>query len=689
MRPLAADARWIILASLVAASAVAQPASPTAPASSTVPASNTATSAAYQDRLIEGSLSTESTEAETPYNNEGLPRGYTLESNFERRGVQTQTQLIGLRASGYLDTLYWGSFSGQLGVQEGSSQNTLNPTGIKQSNTQTNWVLRQLGMPLEGGWRVNNALGQINLPVPELSRQGSRLGLPSAGMVGLATQMQQAQGLQFNAAIGQSGRFEGFPVPSFRTTGGNYAFVGVQDRMDAAASSTLGQGRWQWGAALASAQDVPSSLNFSSTGEGRVNAQSVYAAVQRQWPNTQGLSPQPDVMQLNLLASRNNGRDLTGVPTPDAQGLWLEGAFNRSGHAHQWGVFYLQPQLNWLDASVASDLQGAYWRHAWGSRQWSSESSLELLSPVQGDTPSGFFATQALRYQYSTRTSFGASLNLRRYNSQGQSLLAYSQWSSGWGRTRAQVELATLEPEQRLVRSQLDHEWDVSSDLRLATSLSLDREKREGVAARGWGLALSMDWTLAPGLNLTQSFNSRSSAGQLQYTLNTGLSWQIAPKWSLNTTVFAVKGNPQTGSLVQSPLNLPTTNPQRLQDKGIFISLRYTQAAGSAQVPVGGAPGSSAGSLQGVVFLDDNGNGLQEASERGAAQITVVLNGRFTAETNAQGRFEFPYVASGQHTITVVSDNLPLPWLINNEGRQQVQVRTRDSTSVSIGAVKP
>jgi uncharacterized protein YfaP (DUF2135 family) len=93
--------------------------------------------------------------------------------------------------------------------------------------------------------------------------------------------------------------------------------------------------------------------------------------------------------------------------------------------------------------------------------------------------------------------------------------------------------------------------------------------------------------------------------------------------------------------------------------------------------------------VQGVIYLDENANGKQDASERGAAQVTVVLNGRFTAETDAQGRFVFPYVAVGKHTITVVSDNLPLPWVIVGDGRQQIQVFTREATQVSVGAIKP
>jgi SdrD B-like domain len=116
--------------------------------------------------------------------------------------------------------------------------------------------------------------------------------------------------------------------------------------------------------------------------------------------------------------------------------------------------------------------------------------------------------------------------------------------------------------------------------------------------------------------------------------------------------------------------------------------LRYTEAAGSTQAPIGGSVGSAAGSIQGVIYLDENGNGKQEASERGAAQITVLLDGRFSTETDRLGRFEFPYVAAGAHTITVVSDNLPLPWSIPDEGKQTIRVFTRDQTRVVIGATK-
>ena len=640
--------------------------------------------APYQDKVIEGgNLAPDAQEiAEQSYNREGLPRGYTLETSLDRRGVSNTTQVLGLRASGYVDTLYWGSFSANLGLQQGRSS-SLNRD--KQSSQRTQWQIRQQGMPLDGGWQLDNALGQINLPVPELARNSLRIGLPTAGMLGLSSQWRQAAGLQINTALGQSGGFTGFPVPSFETTGGQYAYVSVQDRLAVGAGAEAS--RWLYGATLATAQNLPAA-NAGSTGSSRVNAQSFYAAAQRQWQGSQGAATQPSSVQINALHSLSNGISSSGQALPASHGIWLDGGFNLRGHANLWGVFYLEPNLSWLDAPVANDLQGGYWRHSWRTRQWSSESNVELLSPVQGNTPAGFFASQALRYQYSTLLSFGGSVNLRRYNTDGESVLGYSQWTHDLGSTRAQIEFARSEPSDRLVRMQIDHDFNAMGDLRLSTSLSADREKRNGLPSRGWGLALAADWQIAPDLSFTSSVQSRSASRQVQYSLNSGLSWRIAPQWSLNATVFGVQGNPQSGSLVQSPLTAPTASANRLQDKGVFISLRYSEAAGSAQAPMGGAVGSAAGSVVGVIFLDENGNGKQEASERGAPQVTVLLDGRFSVDTDAQGRFEFPYVAAGAHTITLLSDNLPLPWNVADGGKQTIRVNTRDQTRISIGATR-
>ena len=94
------------------------------------------------------------------------------------------------------------------------------------------------------------------------------------------------------------------------------------------------------------------------------------------------------------------------------------------------------------------------------------------------------------------------------------------------------------------------------------------------------------------------------------------------------------------------------------------------------------------GAIVGTVFLDDNSDGTRAASELGAANVTVVLNGQFSVRTDSQGRFEFPRVAVGSHTLEVQGDNLPLPWTIESAGRT-VEVDVRDQVNVDIGATRP
>jgi len=65
-----------------------------------------------------------------------------------------------------------------------------------------------------------------------------------------------------------------------------------------------------------------------------------------------------------------------------------------------------------------------------------------------------------------------------------------------------------------------------------------------------------------------------------------------------------------------------------------------------------------------MVYLDANYNGHYDAGEAGAPNVTVVLDGRFSVQTDATGRFDFPAVATGHHVISVVPDNLPLPWVL-------------------------
>lgn len=77
-------------------------------------------------------------------------------------------------------------------------------------------------------------------------------------------------------------------------------------------------------------------------------------------------------------------------------------------------------------------------------------------------------------------------------------------------------------------------------------------------------------------------------------------------------------------------------------------------------------------SIQGTVYFDADSNGRREASEAGVPNIVVVLDRPFVTRTDAQGRYEFPCVVAGGHTLQIQPDNVPLSW--NSMQREPVPV---------------
>jgi hypothetical protein len=168
---------------------------------------------------------------------------------------------------------------------------------------------------------------------------------------------------------------------------------------------------------------------------------------------------------------------------------------------------------------------------------------------------------------------------------------------------------------------------------------------------------------------------------------NVSLTYQIARNWQVLATYYDSRTAAYTPLTVVSPLTPPVAAPVPAQEeRGVFLTIRYKRASGMHFAPLGGAAGGASGELSGTVYLDANNNGRLDAGESGAANVTVVLDGRFSVQTDANGRFDFAAVASGHHVLSVVADNLPLPWALPGGGRVEVIVATRDRSEVAIAA---
>jgi hypothetical protein len=127
---------------------------------------------------------------------------------------------------------------------------------------------------------------------------------------------------------------------------------------------------------------------------------------------------------------------------------------------------------------------------------------------------------------------------------------------------------------------------------------------------------------------------------------------------------------------------LPLVVPE--SDRSFYAVLRYELEAGSRNVPLGGKATDGGGRIAGTVYFDNNRSGTQEASELGVPNVTVYLDNRYAVRTDSQGRFEFPFVASGARMVSVRGETLPLPWNVVDEGQAKVDVRLRESVSLSI-----
>src|SRR6202012_2950138 len=142
---------------------------------------------------------------------------------------------------------------------------------------------------------------------------------------------------------------------------------------------------------------------------------------------------------------------------------------------------------------------------------------------------------------------------------------------------------------------------------------------------------------------------------------NVALTYQLSPNWQLLATYYDSRTSAYSPLTVVSPLTPPgATYVPAQEERGMFLTVRYKRASGMHFAPLGGAAGGASGELAGTVYLDGNNNGQFDAGEVGAANVTVVLDGRYFVQTDAKGRSDFAAVAGGHHVVSVVADNLPL-----------------------------
>ncbi len=610
--------------------------------------------AEYQDRLIDpAELVSHAAEDATTYNAEGLPREWRVEafgSYIDQGGGARREN--GLVMSGTLDTLQFGALS---------------VNGVVRNNSNSSvFTLWQRGMPFDQGWRANNAVGMVNTSTIDLSRQQFRFFLPTFPIAGLQTEWLQAGNVQLQASAGAPGLYDGLRLPGFSRLGGSIFTGGAQ---------WLAAPHLQAGIQFADARDVRAGLEPNDP-EGRTSARSVYGVAA--WADG------GDRMQFNVLDSQSGaGRHNIGA--------WLDGETRQGRYLHNYGVFRFDPNLSWGYAPINRDVQGAYYRVNYQSQQWIWAAGADLVSAVSERDGDGAFLTGNVRYQVDQSLGIGGGGSLRRSGSTAGSAYAFLDQRTRFGTSRMQLDVVSAQGPQHAEQVTLDHAFPTQVGLRLSTSLSLGREvtaereraKRATIAGYG-GIDITDGLSIDGSLRFSVERGPTRSNGRYA---NLGLVWRLTPRWSVVASYYDNRSELQDFATLASVLPV-VQGPVAPRDRAVFLTVRYEERAGTPIAPLGGMPGSGAGVLSGQIYYDANDDGRRGANESGAANVTVVIDGRYATRTDAEGRFEFPVVAPGPHVVTVVPDNLALPYAIRGDGKRQVIVRTRETTTLDFAATK-
>lgn len=599
----------------------------------------------------------------------GLPRSLSVEWIVGRteRGDDTFDEQ-GVSFGGFWDTDGYGSLSLDATLFH-SDRDRLLGEGARDGGFGGLATLWQRGFALPGGWRLDNGLGVLNTPSTPLLRSQYRFFLPSVPFAGVGTEARRGPGgLLLQAAAGRAGLYSGTRLLGFETTSGEVASVGAQ---------------WDWSPAWRSAVTFLGTQGRIVPDDGgepvlvRGDTRSLHAATA--WEGAAARA------QLNLLGSDDNGRD--------ASGAWLDASLRSGRYRHDYGAFRLGEGLAWGAYPISNDIAGGYYRLSYQYARWSWNAGIDRIRSLSGDGFDGRYATGFARYQVNSGLGVGGSLNLRDAERDAYATQWFVDWRNAWGQTRFQADYAGGDDADSWQAS-VDQALPLREGSRLSLSASHGRlrQAEAATASRTSTFAVYGGHDLGARLSLDGSvrYTDASGEGAIRGSdFNIGLNWEIHPRWVLAAAFYQSRGS-QRSPFVLDPIATETDFISLPRDRSMFLSLRYARAAGRPRQVLGGAAGTAAGAIAGSVYLDENRDGVRGAAELPAANVTVVLDGRFAVRTDSLGNYAFPDVAVGRHTISVVADNLPLPWSFEGaEATRTVEVEVRRSVRVDVGARRP
>ena len=677
--------------------------------------------AAYVDKVMDQSTLPAQTDASADkldLKDAGL-RTYFVESRLgfadsvtTNQGSARATE-FGVRSEYRYETLNYGELVAQLDARTRAGDQvgvgSISSANLKTSERVT---LRDIGLPITNNVFADVALGDIGSEVTDALGRSYRLSLGSSTVRGISTQIfSQAMDLRFG--VGLRGLPIGTPYPGFERSEGMLGWLGYSHRFGS---------NYFAGVQLGQARKIPAQFSQSSQGATIDSASSVAVSAGRSY----GLADDGDYKaRVTLLASRTSAAPVDQNLT--AKGIFVESGLILRGYRNEFGLYSSDANLYFSDAPLTGDSRGAYWRVDRDRARWKWGASIDYEQQNPTHAPgrlalNRYGLSGNVIYRIDRNSSAGANLNISetRYadvaatalNATGSGTNIYSMSAfyqtrfDDWGRSRFTV---SARRNQVIVANGLpasgeqidwEHDWITGKyetlKPELTTTLGVARDhSATGVTELSPTVALllrywvSADWTVGGNLRYSSRSGNLSTSRGLSGTLNSEYTldsnWRVGFAASINEANIQINTN---GAFGPTTVTGPIIN--RSSDKSAYVYIRYEGSRGSPFQTLGlkGAGSAGAGNIRGIVYFDANRDGERQADERGAPGVEVSLDGRYRTLTNAEGRFEFPVVATGDHRLTVKLETVPLPWGAALESGLKIEVPLRGTVDARIPVVR-
>ncbi|MEN8204711.1 MAG: hypothetical protein ABFS24_01750 [Pseudomonadota bacterium] len=628
------------------------------------PGSEADPAAAYVDQLIEpqaadGELFPEYEEVQEPEGYRSFSTEYRhYQQDLDRAGKSYEDGLI---FHGRHETRDYGEF------EMLATARYMRPPGSLQEsdNSGGRLTLRQYGFAVNEDWLLDNSLGILRSDTDPLLSSSYRINLPSTLVSGLRNwSRNDRSSVRFSA--GKIGILGVGRIEDFEFTSGTMASMGLSHSLNP---------RWHAAAQLIAVNDSDTVADHESGAM---------------------------VLQYQSQDKRHRYTGHALFDSEGSNGIWLDGDDRLGRWRHRYGIFRLDPDLLWSDATITDDQQGLYTRSELRSPRYNltvgtdfNENNVENRADRPLSRTSNLFVTGNRRFLRSTSLGGTASVNrvdprntLAGEEKRALRLSTYVQQRFGFGTSRLEVFIAAIEEgsDEGDVHGVIwDQSWNLSRQLSLSTTLS--HEKSDGLVSdeQRDSASILFSHSITPDLDWNGSANYTrvKTAGRADtdnYNATLGAGWQFLRNWAARLDLTWTQAEESVGVLADA---------FNVNEKTLLLSIRHSVRGGRPFMTAGNRTGSSGyGEISGEVFYDANRDGERQAGERPASGVFVYLDGRYERVTDKQGRFTFNTVPAGEHAVRLAIEDLPLPWGLEDESPLPVVVSVRQDSVVNFALTR-